>query len=146
MRFIPIILTTALLSFDCAHALDAREEIGQATRQWESAFNSRDAARVLALYAEDAVLWGTMSKEIASTPPQVARYFSEATARPDMRVSLGEQHIRIYGDFAVNTGTYMFSDVREGRAVTFPARFTFAFSRRDGRWAIVDHHSSRLPQ
>jgi hypothetical protein len=43
------------------------------------------------------------------------------------------------------TGSYTFSNVREGQPVTTQTRFSFAYRLRDGRWLIVDHHSSAVP-
>lgn len=55
--------------------------------------------------------------------------------------------VRVYGDFAVQAGTYTFSWRGEGGAsVERQARFTFTF-RRDGNpgnpygWSIVEHHA-----
>ena len=40
---------------------------------------------------------------------------------------------------------YTFSDVREGRTVPRPARFTLVFRNQAGKWLIVAHHSSAMP-
>jgi len=55
------------------------------------------------------------------------------------------QRIRVYGDIAINSGSYSFSQLRDGRTLATPARFTMVFRNRDGRWMIVEHHSSRVP-
>jgi hypothetical protein len=51
----------------------------------------------------------------------------------------------VYGDTAINSGIYTFSSVRDGKPITIPARFSFAYRHRDGRWVIIDHHSSVVP-
>jgi hypothetical protein len=51
----------------------------------------------------------------------------------------------VYGDTAIKGGTYTFTSVREGKPTTTPARYSFVYRNRDGRWLIVDHHSSALP-
>ena len=121
-------------------------QIAAATDEWRAAYDSRDSKRITALYAPDAVLWGTNLKAIAVTPAAVAEYFKDAPARPDARVVIDEQNIRIYGDLALNSGTYTFKGVRDGKPTLAPARFSFVFRRLEGKWLIVDHHSSRLPQ
>jgi hypothetical protein len=98
------------------------------------------------MYEQDAVLWGTTAKTVAATPATIAEYFKDAAKRPNARVTFGEQHIRVYGDVAVSTGYYTFSDVRDGQAVSRPARFTMVFRNRDGQWRIVGHHSSEVPK
>ena len=122
------------------------QQVAAATDDWRAAYDSRDPKRITALYASDAVLWGTNLKAIAVTPAAVAEYFKDAPARPDARVIFGEQNIRVYGDLALNSGTYTFNGVRDGKPTTSPARFSFAFRNQEGKWLIVDHHSSRLPQ
>ncbi len=108
--------------------------------------NSHDAERVVALYDAEAVLWGTRSSTLRDTPATVRDYFKILQTVPSSyRAVLGEQRIRIYGDIAINTGTYTFSEDRDGKSITRPARFSFVFRNRDGRWLIVDHHSSAVP-
>ena len=122
------------------------DQIAAATDDWRAAYDSRDPKRIAVLYAADAALWGTNLKSIAVSPATVAEYFKDAPARPDARVVFTEQHIRVYGDLALNSGTYTFNGVRDGKPTTAPARFSIAFRKQDGKWLIVDHHSSRLPQ
>ena len=122
------------------------QQVTAATDEWRAAYDSRDPKRIAAMYASDAVLWGTNLKAIATTPAAVAEYFKDAPARPDARVVFGQQNVRVYGDLALNSGTYAFNGVRDGKPVSSLARFSIAFRRQEGKWLIVDHHSSRLPQ
>jgi hypothetical protein len=46
---------------------------------------------------------------------------------------------------AIDSGLYNFFFVREGKALLVPARYTFVYRKRDGKWLIVEHHSSRVP-
>ena len=123
-----------------------KEDVGAATQAWVDGMNSHNAERVVALYDPEAVLWGTRSPTLRDSPATVRDYFKILQTVPSSyRVVLGEQRIRIYGDMAINTGTYTFSEDRDGKAITRPARFSFAYRNRDGRWLIVDHHSSAVP-
>ena len=123
----------------------ASEQVIAAALAWRAAYDSRDPSRIAALYDSDAVLWGTTSKTMASSPAAIAEYFKDAAARPNARVSFGEQNVRVYGDVAVNTGYYTFSGVRDGQPTQRPARYTLVFRKREGKWLIVDHHSSYVP-
>ena len=148
MRYLlPVLL--ALLASACATSpgggAGASEQVAAATRAWRAAYDSRDPSRITALYDSDAVLWGTAAKTVAPNPAAIAEYFKNAAARPNARVSFGEQNIRVYGDFAVNTGYYTFSDVRDGQSTERPARYMLVFRNREGRWLIVGHHSSLVP-
>jgi uncharacterized protein (TIGR02246 family) len=120
-------------------------EIVEATAVWVAAYNSRDPSRIAALYDHEAVFWGTTSATIRATPATIADYFKDAAKRPDARVTVTDQFVRVVGEMAVNTGSYTFTDVRESKNVSNPSRFTFVFQYRDGRWHIASHHSSRVP-
>ena len=122
------------------------EDVGAATQAWVDGMNSHNADRVVALYDPEAVLWGTRSSTIRDTPATVRDYFKVLQTVPSSyKVVLGEQRIRIYGDIAINTGTYTFSEDRDGKPIVRPARFSFVYRNRDGHWMIVDHHSSAVP-
>jgi uncharacterized protein (TIGR02246 family) len=148
MRYLLPMLLAALAS-GCATnsggGAGASEQVAAATLAWRAAYDSRDPSRITALYDSDAVLWGTGAKRVAPDPAAIAEYFKNAAARPNARVSFGEQNIRLYGDVAVNTGYYTFSDVRDGQTTQRPARYTLVFRNREGRWLIVGHHSSLVP-
>jgi uncharacterized protein (TIGR02246 family) len=146
MKHVLLLVTVLILLGIPARMLaGSKEDVAAATQAWVAAYDSRDPARITALYDPEAVFWGTSAKTVSADPGAIAEYFKDAGKRPNARVTLGEQHIRVYGDVAVNTGDYTFSDVRDGQNVTTPARYTFVYRQRDGKWWIVDHHSSRVP-
>jgi len=149
MRVLIGMLLLALLSACATTAGDAgagaNNRAAGATAAWRSAYNSRDPARITAMYDADAVLWGTTAKKIAANPAAIAEYFKNAAKRPNARVTFGEEHLRVYGDIAVSTGYYTFSDVRDGKDISRPARYSMVFRERNGSWLIVAHHSSEVP-
>ena len=101
---------------------------------------------MLPLYASDAVLWGTLSPKVRADAASVRDYFVNAfKVLPGLKVTFGEQFIRVYGSTAVNTGYYTFSYVRDGQSKTLPARYSFTYVKNGERWLIVDHHSSAMP-
>ena len=120
-------------------------EVSALTAAWVDAFNSRDPARIVALYDPQAVLIGTSAKQPAVGAAAIAAYFAGAPGRPMNRVALGEHTARAYGDMAIDSGLYNFFQVEDGKATLTPARYTFVYRRRDGKWLIVEHHSSRVP-
>ena len=124
-----------------------KEDVAAAAQAWADAMTSHDVDRVLALYDSEAVLWGTRSPTLRDTRAALREYFNILrTVPPSYKAVLGEQRVRIYGDIAINTGTYTFSEVRDGKEISRPARFSFVYRNRDGRWLIVDHHSSAVPE
>ena len=144
---------TLLLLLLLAHNAFAEEkaddavsaQVAAATTEWIATFNTRDPVRISALYAPDAILWGTVSKTIRTAPEAILEYFTEsATTRPDLRMFLGEYHVRLYGDIAINSGYYTSRNPVDGQEVVVPMRFTFTYRREGDRWVIVNHHSSRF--
>jgi uncharacterized protein (TIGR02246 family) len=114
---------------------------------WVAAFNSRDPKRIVALYAPDAVFWGTTARTVAQTPDEIWAYFKDAGQRPQIRVRIESRHVRELGDVAVMAGAYRFFDLEAGAERNVrPARYTFVFRRAGDTWQIVEHHSSRVPE
>ena len=120
-------------------------QVAAATLEWIKTFNTRDATRISALYAPDAILWGTVSKTIRTTPEEILEYFEESSAkRPNLRMFLGEYHVRLFGNIATNSGYYTSRNPVDGQEVETPMRFTFTYRNDGDRWMIVNHHSSRF--
>ncbi len=148
MRIAFALITAALLSAcQTMQSTDgARGEIAAATQAWANGMSRHDIEGALALYDPEAVLWGTRSPTLRDNPVKVRDYFNILrSVPPSYKAVLGEQRIRVYGDMAINSGTYTFSEVRDGKEILRPARFSFVYRHRDGRWLIVDHHSSAVP-
>ncbi|HEX8740000.1 MAG TPA: SgcJ/EcaC family oxidoreductase [Casimicrobiaceae bacterium] len=122
------------------------EDVAAATQTWVDAMNRHDAKAVAALYDQEAVLWGTRSPTLRDTPTAVGGYFKLLdTVPPSYKVVVDEQKIRVYGNIAIDTGRYTFSELHDDKAVVRPARFSIVFLNRGGHWLIVDHHSSAVP-
>jgi uncharacterized protein (TIGR02246 family) len=130
---------------------DDQSDVAAAMNAWGDYLakgTSEDPGEILTLYAEDGVLWGTISSERRDDPAAIHDYFVNAyKALPNLNVTFEDPHIRVYGgDTAVNTGYYTFSYDKDGATQTLPARYSFTLVKRDGEWQIVDHHSSAMPQ
>jgi len=128
---------------------DAQREILAAMDQWIDAVTrglSDAPDRAVALYAPEAVLWATFSPHIRATPEQIRDYFVHFTALPNLKATVTDPHIRIYGDVAINSGGYTFTYEKEGQTHTVPARYSFTHIKKPEGWMIVDHHSSLVPE
>jgi uncharacterized protein (TIGR02246 family) len=123
-----------------------KEDVAAATMKWGETLGQDDPDKVLALYAPDAILWGTLSPKVRADRAALRDYFVTAfKALPNLKVSFGEQLIREYGNTAVNTGYYTFSFGKDGESKTLPARYSFTLVKDGENWMIVDHHSSAMP-
>jgi uncharacterized protein (TIGR02246 family) len=123
-----------------------KEDVAAATSTWAQALGKDDPEKVLPLYADDAVLWGTLSPKVRADRAALRDYFVGAfKALPGLKVTFGEQLIRVYGTTAVNTGYYTFSYVKDGETKSWPARYSFTYVKNGDVWQIIDHHSSAMP-
>jgi uncharacterized protein (TIGR02246 family) len=125
---------------------DDRADVDAATGRWIDAFNRKSTQDIVALYAPDAVLFGTSSPVLRDAPASVRDYFKDLPALGDATISLGEHRVQVFGDTAISTGFYTRASVQNGQTVRNPARFTFVYAKRAGKWVIVTHHSSALPE
>ena len=122
------------------------QQIRASMQSWADAFSADSPDAILALYAEDAVLWGTLSPVRRDTPAAIRDYFAAVFPLAQRDVEFMDPFIRIYGNTAINSGRYTFSWVAGGEAVKLAARYSFTYVKRDERWLIVDHHSSPVPE
>jgi len=143
---IMIALASAFFLFAGGAFAGPKEDVAVATAKWGETLGQNDPDKVLTLYATDAVLWGTLSPSVRADRAALRDYFVGAfKVLPGLKVSFGEQLIRVYGTTAVNTGYYTFSYSKDGESKTLPARYSFVFVNDGQNWIIVDHHSSAMP-
>jgi uncharacterized protein (TIGR02246 family) len=108
--------------------------------RWAECFNTRDPARIVTLYADEALLFGTSKSRLYAGKQQIAEYFTGAST-----VQLAEHTIRNLGpDTALSVGTYIFTRMKDGTVT--PARFSFVLTRQKNGWMILHHHSSAYPE
>ena len=121
-------------------------EIKASLQRWIEAFNLRKPAQICALYHPEAVLWGTTAQALITSPDGLRQYFEgHCAALTPLTVTLTDQRVRVFGDFAVNSGSYTLATITREQCIGMPARFSFTYQRTGGDWLIVDHHSSWVP-
>jgi hypothetical protein len=117
-----------------------------AVHDWIGAFNDGDVKRISSLYADDAVLWGTLATSLITSPAEIASYFELALqGTPKPAVNLEGVYVQSYEGTAIASGAYLLSLTLAGQAVLLPARFTFTYRLTAGAWLVVNHHSSLVP-
>jgi len=124
---------------------DTRADVEAATAQWIDAFNRKSTADIVKLYAPDAVFLGTSSPVICDTPALVEEYFRSLATLGDATNAVGEHRVQIFGDVAISSGYYTLTRTQDGKTTRSPARFSFVYQKRGGKWLIVSHHSSAFP-
>jgi uncharacterized protein (TIGR02246 family) len=139
-------LSVILPSLASIASAGPKEDVAAATLSWARALGEDDPDKVLPLYSEDAVLWGTLSPTVRANRAALRDYFVTAfKVLPNLKVTFGDQLIRVYDGTAINTGYYTFSYGKEGEMKSLPARYSFTYFKSGERWLIVDHHSSAMP-
>jgi hypothetical protein len=99
-----IALSVALFLATAASA-GPKEDVAAATLKWAQVIGEGDPDKVLLLYSDDAVLWGTLSPTVRADRAALRDYFVGAfKVLPGLKVAYGDQLIRVYDNAAVNTG------------------------------------------
>lgn len=124
-----------------------KQEVLQAFAQWRKALSGGQPQAIVDLYDKDALLLATLAaKPIVNQKERVA-YFTRLAANPKLAATVNEEHVRLLDeDDAVVSGLYTFSFEQEGKTLQISARFSFIYKKMNGKWMIVEHHSSRVPE
>jgi len=120
--------------------------IVEAMMTWAKEFSAVSEKNIVALYAQDASLWGTFSSLIRTKPDSISDYFEKIFVFEHRKVNFNDYNIRIYGNTAISSGLYTFSLFKAGQKLVIPARYSFTYVNFQGRWLIVEHHSSVMPE
>ena len=135
-----------LLARDLPADVEAKTQIIALFDQWNNSLATGNPEKVAENYAPDAILIPTVSNKIRHDRHEIADYFVHFLELTPKGV-LVESNVRIFGDIAINSGSYDFNVVKEGKDAVVKARFTFVYRKGpDGKWLIVEHHSSAMPE
>lgn len=112
---------------------------------WLNALTGKSPEALEALYTKDALVLPAHSSKLLATPEDRLDHFRKVVGKPNLKVTVKEAHIRVFGGVAVNTGFYTITYGKRGAMTTVPARFTFVYAKTNEGWKIVDHHCSKVP-
>jgi ketosteroid isomerase-like protein len=115
-------------------------------RAFEAIVRARDFAAGRAMFADDAVAFGTWARAVAGLDHIVREQWQQVWPRiRDFRFE-ADVHIRTSGDHAWIAGGWLTEATGpDGRRFTRPGRGTFVLERRGGRWLAVHSHFSLPP-
>jgi len=120
-------------------------DVKSALAEWTKAVEVGTVEEIVAMYDKDAVLLSAFAIDPITTPDGLRGYFTKVIKEPNRKVDVTTQDVRQFGNVASNTGLYVFHYDQEGETLDFPARFTFVYVLKDGKWKIISHHSSHVP-
>jgi uncharacterized protein (TIGR02246 family) len=113
---------------------------------WNAALATGDPQKVADLYAPDAVLLPTVSNQVRRTRAEIVDYFTKFL-KDKPQGEMRDQIVDVLdADTAINAGVYEFTLTKEGKQQRVKARYSYVYELRDGRWLIVNHHSSAMPE
>jgi uncharacterized protein (TIGR02246 family) len=124
-----------------------QQEIAALFDRWNASLASHDPDKVTANYAPDAVLLATVSNRPRTDSAGIKDYFVHFLER-DPQGTIDSRTIRIGCNTASDVGTYTFKLAGKSPGTTdiVKARYSFIYELRDGKWVIVHHHSSAMPE
>ena len=120
-------------------------DLMQALEDWKEAYNSRDPRRLQQLYAPGALITDDEYAAVPLSGAALPVFFDQMAQRPTARMRWMIGNLKLFGETAVRSGEYEFTEQVGGQAKTRPARYSFAYQRIDGRWLIVLQHSTLTP-
>ncbi|MBE9183224.1 SgcJ/EcaC family oxidoreductase [Microcoleus sp. LEGE 07076] len=134
-----------------ANPEDSKKEVAAATQKWIDTVTSGKpnvVDEVVKLYSPNALLWATVSKQKRDTSQEIRDYFEVFAKLPELKAEGYKPVIRVYDNVAINSGYYTFTyRTKNNKKTVVPARYTFVYAKgNDGKWMIVEHHSSAIPQ
>lgn len=113
-------------------------------------FRGANQDQVAALFAPDALFYGTQSPEVVTTPEGVRAYFTQAlsAARGEPKATPFERTARaLSDDVVIVSGKWQSERTLDGKMTTAgPSRLTVVLQKRGGQWVIVQFHNSPTPK
>jgi len=147
-RFSCVLIVALLFSFISLAIATAAPEGAQAVDEaWRKAITANDLNSVMAVYAEDAVMWLPDAPEAKGREAIRKAYADLLAANTVTGATLADTHYQASGKLSVGWGnfTLTLSPKAGGNPVTLSGRFS-VIARRDGdRWVYVVDHASAHP-
>lgn len=124
----------------------SKEQVAALFDRWNASIQTKNPDEVVENYTADAVLLPTMSNKTRTTPAEIRDYFVHFLEKSPKGV-INARTIRLGCNEAFDVGTYTFTVTGpDGKTSQVPARYSFVYEFKDGKWRIAHHHSSAMPE
>jgi len=120
-----------------------KDEVRALFELWNSALATGDSRIVAARYASEAVLLPTVSDTPRTDYDGIKDYF-DAFLKRKPQGTITQGHIKVGNGWAKDSGIYEFRMGDDGSKVK--ARYSFLYVKENGKWKILHHHSSVMPE
>ena len=127
-----------------------KEDALAAYQRFFTLFTTDNYEQLTALFAPDALFYGTGSSEVVTSPEGVRKYFVNALSgtRGVVKATPFEQTALALSDnVVVISGKWQSERTLDGKMVTNgPSRNTVVMQKRGDKWLIVQFHNSPTPK
>ncbi len=121
------------------------DEIKKLFYRWNNSLQTKNPDIVVKNYANNAVLLPTLSHKIHQNTADIRQYFVDFLKNsPSGKIN--RRVIRTGCNSATDSGIYTFTFTNQGKQKKVPARYSFVYEYINGKWLIVSHHSSKMPE
>ena len=120
-----------------------QEILIQMEREWDAAFERRDAKLIATFLADEFI--GTYSDGSRGDRARELKLASENNKQVDSR-ELDDFIVKIYGNTAVVWFTQTLTGPRQGKPFTMVHKYVDVWVLRDGRWQCVASQSTRVAE
>jgi uncharacterized protein (TIGR02246 family) len=121
---------------DAVLAVDVQTAIEMGNRAYLAALEHRDAHAFAALFADDAVSLPPNGPEVRGRAQIEASITAAFTRVTFLDGSTHTLEMHIFGDSAVEVGTYRFAILTDGVASQLHGRYLTIWHRENGKWMI----------
>ena len=147
-------LTAALAAPEVAQARDVpacapitNAQVAALFDRWNNTLATKNPDAVVGNYAADAILLPTVEHGPLVGPAAIRGYFvSFLKKSPHGAIDRRIVHIGCNVAYDVGTYTFTLDGEQPGSHSTVHARYTFIYAPSHGKWLIVHHHSSAMPE
>ena len=142
-----LILALLVSSMSLATAAAAPAGAQAVDEAWRKAITANDLNAIIALYAEDAVMWLPDAPEAKGREAIRKSYASLLAANTVTAASLANTRYQISGDLSVGWGdfTLVLAPKAGGNPVSLSGRFSVIARKEDNKWVYVVDHASAHP-
>lgn len=111
-------------------------------------FTAANTDGVLGLFWPDALLWGTLMRDLSTTEQGAAAYFAPMRAQragEARATSLGSSAVVVSDSVVLVSGTWQIEREGSSGPRIIPFRVSIAVTRRGDEWRIAQFHNSMRP-
>jgi uncharacterized protein (TIGR02246 family) len=148
---VAVIVGVSLAGIGCAsagNAADVPSQIRQLDEEWSRAAQGRDVDRVLAYWADDAIVFPPGSPPVAGKAA-IRDFVSRSFQTPGFSISWKTTTVAVSrsGDVAYTTGTNRVTfTAPDGRQVAVDGKAVAVWRRKEGAWkCVIDIWNDALP-